>query len=445
MDTFDTFIIESFDLDPDAKVIRLRYALDETEIFEEQILLPEDRPLPSSVSPELQAALFALHIAGGVSYYKTSCPPTIEVRSGELTADMAAFWNEVYEKGLGEFFYKNDIDFRGLIRFPVTAEKKHAPAPVKRSGPRKALIPIGGGKDSMVTIELLCKTNADITLLRMGKHPFITRLVEETGLPLLTIERRLSPRLFSMNAEGALNGHVPITAYLSCLSVVLGLLYGFDTIPMSNERSADEGNVEYLGTEINHQWSKSIEFERAFRAYLSSNVTNAVEYFSLLRPVSELTIAKIFAELKQYRASITSCNANWKIAGEKPKERWCGHCPKCLFSFILFSAFLSRSELQEMFGGIFLDDETLAPLFQELLGTSGIKPFECVGTPEETIAALTLAQHRGDLNDTVLIKHFVNEVLVDVPDPDGAITQSLTLSEDHAVPGDLLPLLHAHQ
>ncbi len=449
MKEYSTFIFDSYDWDPGEGVIRLRYSLDDEVRFTETLTLPSSDawPRPVSYRPEEMArALFALHLIGGISYFKTCLPKTIEIRSGGLTPDEAAFWTQVYEHGLGEFFFQNDIDFRGLIQFPSIAKKVVAAVSDEARDSWKGmrvLIPIGGGKDSLVTTELLRAQRQSCTLFRMGQHPLIDVTAETAHLPLLSIKRALSPELFALNADGALNGHVPITAYLSCVTVVMALVYGFDAVAMSNERSADEGNVAFKGMEINHQWSKSLAFERAFQEYLEKSVTRKVSYFSLLRPLSELTIAKLFVQHRQYLRLFTSCNKNWKLVGEKPDKRWCGTCPKCAFSYALLAAFLPRKDLAAVFGGDFFNAPELQTLYAELLGLEGHKPFECVGTPEETAAAFLLAHRQGDYEDTAAMKLFVEKILPGIADGDALIAKVLAPSADHAIPKAFLPALPA--
>lgn len=268
MKEFSTFIFESYEFDQDSSTVLLHYSLDGEENFTETISLPAMEYQRVSKF-RLERALFTLHLIGGMSYYKTCCPKNIEIRSGTLTRKQAEFWNTVYTKGMGEFFYQNQIDPTDLIKFPGEAEYEDLDLE-RESVHDMILVPIGGGKDSLVTGELLKAAGHDITYFRVGDHPLISNMVSLSGVPSLTIERKLSPRLFELNAEGALNGHVPITAYMSCLTVLTALLYGFKSIAFSNERSASEGNTEHEGMEVNHQWSKSIEFEKLFQDYIHS-------------------------------------------------------------------------------------------------------------------------------------------------------------------------------
>ncbi len=464
MKSYSSFIFEKIGWNHHARKIVLRYSLDESIAFEETLLLPNE-PFTNKMqqrAPQIQKALLALHLIGGISYYKTCLPKKIEIGTGTLNKAEAKFWNTVYENGLGEFFFKNNIDFRSLLNFPATETKPdESPGMRTRLEPnpmKRVLVPIGGGKDSIVTAELLKKSGVQVTLLRMGSHPIIDELAHATGLPMLTVKRSISGNLFDLNAQGALNGHVPITAYLSILSVLIALLYEFDAVMMSNERSANEGNIKFKGMDINHQWSKSITFERALRRYLSESVGTSIEYFSLLRPLSELKITELFTGFPQYYGRMTSCNTNWKILAKSPtltqtpnpplkkeeqqsSSKWCNKCPKCAFVFCCMAAFLPKTELEKMFGAILFEHDWLMPLYRELLGTANFKPFECVGTPDETKAAFLLAMKRNELNETPVMKMFIKEVLPTIKDPEALIAAVMQSSDQHCIPPLFLPLV----
>ncbi len=445
MERYESFIFEDVTFRPHGRKIVLRYSLDRSITFEETLLLP-DKPIDPDAEKreDIQRTLEALLLIGGVSYFKTCCPRIMFTKGGPLSKADASFWNTVYTKGLGQFFYENKMDFRNLVNFPSTPKKKVAVTGLRAMKAKKpikrVLVPIGGGKDSMVTIELLRSSGIDVTLLRLGTHPLIDELALIAGLPILHVKRNLPSVLFDLNEQGALNGHVPITAYLSILSVLLAQLYGFDAVVMSNEASANEGNVYFNGLEVNHQWSKSLEFERMLRSYLVTSLDANVEYFSLLRPFSELKISEIFSRYPQYLSHFKSCNANWKLLGpasSSQKGLWCNRCPKCAFVFTALSAFIEKKRLVEIFSKNLFEDAELLPLFKELLGTLNFKPFECVGTPHETKAALLLARKKGEYVDTPVMKLFEKEILPTIKDPEGLIRESLEPTSEHCIPKEL--------
>jgi len=395
------FTFKSYAFDDAQKKITLRYEMDAQE-FVETLELPT-HPTVDYSEEELGAALFNLHIIGGVSYYKAKCPRTIQVDSGELDKEAAQFWNEVYTHGLGEFFYENKIDFRGLVQFPVgTDELSFTPRDEKGTG--KILLPFGGGKDSVVSAELLAGGGHPYTPFVLGQHDFLIKTLEERGHHPLQVKRHLDPQLFELNKQGAYNGHIPISAYIACLTIVLGILYGYEYVVLSNEHSASQGNVEYLGEEINHQYSKSLAFESAFIKHIQRTTTKKVHYFSLLRSWSELRIAEEFAKYPQYFGEVTSCNRNFKIHEAHPAQRWCGECPKCAFVFLLFAVYIPKEKLIEMFGQNVLNAPALKDLFMGLLGKTDAKPFECVGTYEEVNEAFWRLSQREEWAHDVIVK-----------------------------------------
>lgn len=391
----ERFIFESYQFRPKKREIIFKYSLDDEVHFEEVLRLPKMEVL--QVEEELlERILFNLHLMVGISYYKTYCPKKIEVKSGVLSRKEADFWNKLYTQGLGEFFYQNNLEFKDLVNFPF--EDGLEKSAISVDLPEKSLLPLGGGKDSLVAAEILRERGHEFEIFNLGGHKVVENLSKKMDKEPIVVKRELSKELFRLNDEGALNGHVPISAYLAFLSVLLGVLYGFKYIVLANERSANEGNVHFKGAEINHQYSKSYEFEKDLTEYLSEFVTPSIRYFSLLRPYYEIEIAKKFATYEQYFDSFTSCNRNFKIHG-KSKQLWCGECAKCAFVFTMFAPFIEKDRLIAMFGKNMFADEQLWPLFEELLGLADVKPFDCVGTAKEVRYAMTLAAEKtGDVS-----------------------------------------------
>ena len=405
--------------------------------LEETLALPEGLAAGTGAIDE---ALLALHLAAGVSYWKTSCPQRIEIESGALTGEDAAFFGALYENGLGEMFHRNGMAPQ-RAPFPGGAAAAPSPAAARTGGP--PLVLIGGGKDSAVSIELLRAAGESPTLLAVGRHPWILRAAEASGLPLRVVERRLSPKLFELNEQGALNGHVPVTAIIELIGQLVALLGGFGAVVASNERSASEGSVVASGAEVNHQWSKGLAFERSLRAWSERHLGGSPAMFSLLRPFGELAIAREFARHPRWFGSVTSCNANFAIAPRQPAPRWCGRCPKCVFVFAIVTPWLDDAGRSELFGADFLADEANVPVAEELLGLARHKPFECVGTSDEMRAALWLCHSRGLHAATPVMRRFRDRVLPLLPDGDALVAACLAPSSEHLVPARFLPALAA--
>ncbi len=369
--------------------------------FIEKISFP---PVVTQISQALfKSILDNMMLILGISYWKLYCPREIIIEPNFLTKDQAEFWNIVYTKGMGEFYYKNKIDFHGLVKFPFS--EKAISGPINFPRKDRSLIGIGGGKDSIVAAELFKKSNQQFDLVT-SDFPIQIEVAKIIGGKVINTFRQIDPKLLELNKKkGTYNGHVPISAYYAFLLLLMAALYDYKYVIVGNERSANYGNVEYLGEMINHQWSKSEEFENLFSEYVKKFITPDIIYSSPLRNMTESQIIGEFVKYPKYFKVFSSCNKNFKINNQSD-QRWCGECPKCLFVFISLAAFLSRKEIVDIFGKNLLENKSLLPLFEELIGARNFKPFECVGTPEEVKEALGKISAKGEFTDSFLIKHF---------------------------------------
>jgi hypothetical protein len=417
-------VIFSYELTVESKLIE----------FHETLQFTPSTATISKIQPFLDALLLML----GISYWKTYCPATIIILPFTLTRKQADFWNLVYTKGLGEFYYKNNIDYRGLVQFPF--DEHTAPLLTGLSFSDKSLVLLGGGKDSIVTAELLKQQGKKYSLFALNPVELQKEIAQLIGKDLLSIRRVMDPQLFDLNRRGVYNGHVSITAMYSLFGVFAAALYDFRYVIVSNEASANYGNVEYFGGVINHQWSKSFEFESAFQIYIHEFITPNITYFSLLRPIQELEIMKLFTKYPKYFPAFSSCNTNFKVSGNTGGSLWCGICPKCAFVFLLLSSLLSKTDVIKIFNKNLFTDASLFTLYKELLGLEGFKPFECVGTPEESRIAFARVIERGEYTDDVIVK-LITPML-----HNSQIPQSMNASvrHEHIIPSefsDIIPFL----
>ena len=416
--------------------MRLGYAL--TSRAGARVDLEETFELPETLGPTAPAgdaaigrALLGLHMAAGTSYWKTCIPRELVVENAELGDDDARLWTAVYTLGMGEFFYRNQLDPTGRATFRAVAG---APPPAGSRSPARgpALVLWGGGKDSVVSHEVLAASEEPHELLSIGRTDWewVRRSAQMAGRPLHVVSRRLDPKLQEMNAAGALNGHVPVNATLAAAGTLFALLCGRPAVIASNESSASVGNATWHGIDVNHQWSKSLEFERMFRRWLHGQIEGGPDYFSLLRPLTELRIVKAFATHPDYFEAVTSCNANFRQSGPASR-RFCLSCAKCVFVSLMARPWLDDAAYHALFGGDPLADPGNLHVVEQLMGARGVKPFECVGTPEETVAAIHLAATHGRKLPHGIMTAFAGLVLSQPVDLDAMASRALARSDDH--------------
>lgn len=326
----------------------------------------------------LNSIVFRLGLIELISYYKCVCPKTIEIEAGFIDEYEQRWFKKLFFNGLGEFFHVNDIKVSEdeLFDFVITGKKIDI-KDVDYNGFGN-LIPIGGGKDSNVTLELLKGYDNKCFII----NPKQVHLECAGEIESYTVKRVIDKNLIDLNSLGYLNGHTPFSAIVAFTSYLMAYLSNRKYIVLSNEGSANEPTV--IGTNINHQYSKTFEFEKDFYEYTKKYFKIDIKYFSLLRPIKEIQIAYLFTKYKKYHKIFRSCNVGSK---ENPWI-WCANCPKCLFVFIILRAFMSEKEVTDIFGENMLDNKKMEKYFLELIGAAETKPFECIGTIEEVNYAM---------------------------------------------------------
>ena len=332
-------------------------------------------------SPVYQNLLFHIGMIELISYWKATCSPEVIIKHQKLSDEQVKWWKNVYYQGLGEFFYTNEIK-TSSGEFMIISSEGEAFTPQKLNLDETVIIPIGGGKDSVVTLELLSKTEK-VRPFIMNPRGATLECVRVAGFGnegFIEVNRRLDPLLLELNAQDFLNGHTPFSAMLAFYSLLVSAISGHRHIALSNESSANEPTV--AGTDVNHQYSKSFAFESGFRDYVKKYISADFNYFSFLRPLNELQIARIFAEHVKYYPVFKSCNAGSKT------DSWCCNCPKCLFAFTILSPFIPVIEMVHIFGKNLFELPQMLGYLKELTGIDEVKPFECVGTIDEVNAAL---------------------------------------------------------
>lgn len=350
---------------------------------------------------QLDILVFHIGMIELISYWKVTSSPILEIIPHQLNQAQIAWWKKLYFHGLGEFFHLNGIETTqtDFMEIRTYGNKLRT---LNFNLHDEIIVPIGGGKDSVVTLGILNNNSAQKVL------PFIinprgatldcVNAAGYTRQEIAEMKRPIDPLLLQLNSEGFLNGHTPFSAMLAFNSLLIAALTNKKHIALSNEGSANEATI--IGTEVNHQYSKSYAFEVDFRMYVNEYISPDFNYFSFLRPLHEITIAKLFARQTKYFSVFKSCNVGSK------EDIWCGHCPKCLFAFIILAPFIEAETMQNIFTKNLLNEPSLQKDFDELIGLVNTKPFECIGTVEEVNWALQQLQKNTKYDSAFLLQHY---------------------------------------
>lgn len=389
-----TFIFKSYEFNPETYEAAFTYQFEDGPDFQERIVFARGNEYDAVA---LEKALRLSFLLTGTSYFKTYPTPAVRIDPFTIDQWQAAFLNKVYEEGLSQFAFENDLTRADLAQFEATGE---AAGPVVFNGNGTLLLQ-SGGKDSLLVASVLREKNIEFSpwyLANSDHHPAV---LDELGAPLVSARRQLDREGLKRAAEnGAKNGHVPVTYILQSFAIIQAVLMGRNRILSSIGHEGEEPHATIGDLAVTHQWSKTWDAELLFAEYVRRYISPDIMIGSPLRRYSELRVAELFSQKAwdTFGHRFSSCNlANYKQGDNNSELTWCGECPKCANSYLLFAPFVEAEELKSLFAG---QDLFAKPMLQEtfkgLLGVDGVmKPFECVGEIDELRYAYHRAQEKG--------------------------------------------------
>lgn len=388
------FIFDTYSFDADTGEAVFRYYFDQGPSFTETIQFTIRRGFNAAA---LDRALSLAFLLIGTSYYKTFPTPNVRIIGQNIDAWQAEFLNKVYQEGLGQFAYENGLKRADLAQFVASGETRTA---VPYDG--KGIISLqSGGKDSLLVATLLNERAIDFSSLYISSGQQYPAVIDRIGQPVQMIRRHIDKEaLRQATRGGGKNGHVPVTFIVMAIALVQAVLDDKNTILTAIGHEGEEPHVYIDDLAVTHQWSKTWSAEQLFAEYVMRYVSPNIQIGSPLRQYSELRIAELFTEKSwdTYGRYFSSCNvANYRQGVDNTELTWCGACPKCANSYLLFAPFLPVHELQAVFYGKDLfADGALIDTFKGLLGIGdAIKPFECIGEVDELRMAYQMARERG--------------------------------------------------
>lgn len=374
---YENFIFDSFSIEELENSYKITYNFEIEGLTKFNPYIEIDKKYLNKINDSVKYFLFHIGLIELISYYKCATPKNIIIKAGYLNDDQIKFFKKLYYYGLGEFLYVNNIDIDIDSFISITCIHPREDVKIEKKELNGILIPIGGGKDSCVSLEIL--GNCENLCFMINPKQVMFDCIEKSGYDIdsVIVKRVIDKKLIELNDLGYLNGHTPFSSLVAFTSYLMAYLTGKKYIALSNEGSANESTV--LNTKINHQYSKTFEFENDFNNYTKKYFDIDIKYFSFLRPLSELQIAMLFSNYKKYHKVFKSCN----VGSKSIPWKWCCKCAKCLFVYIILSPFLYKDDLVDIFKTDLYDDKELLTIFKELIGDALTKPFECVGTTKE--------------------------------------------------------------
>lgn len=392
----NVFKFLSYYFDQASRTATFMYQGIDNRFFTEKVIFatPSENHVTTSVNRvALDRALQLAFVLIGTSYFKTQPTPFVQV-DFPFDQFQAEFFNQVFQEGLSQFAFENGLTRGHLAHFMPTPGYV-APAAINYQG-TGILSLQSGGKDSLLTATLLTEKGLNFTpwyLSSSDHYPHVLNyLVPDTTASVAT---RIID-LEQLKQSKGLNGHVPITYIVQSLALIQAILFGQNTILTSIGQEGNEPHAMIDDLPVNHQWSKTWSAELYFAEYVRRYISPDLKVGSPLRGFSELYIAELFAQKcwSKFSFSFSSCNtANYQQKANNSQLSWCGHCSKCVNSFLLFSPFVSLSELTKLFNRDLFLEKKLHRTFKGLLGIDGeMKPFECIGSIEELRTAYHLRQ-----------------------------------------------------
>lgn len=432
---YQEFYYHGFEIDYEKNYILVTYDFEIKDLmrFKPTLKVPFNKDIKYD-KKLVEKMVFSSGLAEIPSYWKATCSPNIIIECGILDEKQVSWLKKLIYNGLGEFFYINDIsvNFDDFVNIKSSGCSYNI---LDNNSYNGYLVAVGGGKDSITSLEILkSKKNKKAFIINNRKICFDSCYT--FGLKddeIINVERIFDRKIIELNNKGFLNGHTPISSCIAFISFLTAYLNGIKYVVLSNEASANEASVK--GTNINHQYSKSLEFENDFRWFTKNYLTHKIEYFSLLRPLNELQIMKIFTKYPKYFKHFISCNNGGKSKNIGKIDGWCNSCSKCLFIYIIMSNFTDKNTMIDIFGEDLLDKKEMLDYFLELLGKKETKPFECVGTIDEVNYVVNNLALRND--PSYLIKYYKENY--GIIKKDKRVIESI--NNEHNVPGELLKLV----
>lgn len=337
--------------------------------------------LLSQLTKEEHHPLFVhLGLAFAASHFLLSDFAVLRIACAALGQDELKLLETTLANALGEFRYRQGLDPSRPVKVTCSGQRRLRPLPFPNVQ-AKALMLNGGGKDSCLSAELLKHVGVGFSWLNAFPNSTRQDVIESSGISSSYSVRFRASK--DIPADAAYDWGVHPYLHAICgASLIVAYLGGYRYLVTGAEHSADDPNLVYNGFPVNHQSGKTFVFESFINEFVRRAVLQDALLFSIARPFTDLRLCEIFSHFPQYFDAFFSCNEGMGT------KKWCGKCHKCAFTYMGLYPFLDEARLNAIFGEPLFQKVIIRRHLLELTAERSIKPWECVGTVEESRLAL---------------------------------------------------------
>lgn len=315
-------------------------------------------------------------------------------------------WTTIFRNVWAQWRYENDDPEYFGPELGGEFTNNTASSIERRNLQPKTLAFFGGGKDSLVAAKLLEEIENPYDSLVYAssiygnldrQHQIISKLLDfcnpEQQHRQWIFDDFLDSPVVALGPESrskTLTAAETPSSIFSSLPIALA--NDISEICLAHEKSSDTGQVvwERTGEDVNHQWGKSYEAEKLINGYIQNKLLADFMYYSILKPIHDVLIFNLLRENEDLVRYTQSCNIS------KP---WCRRCPKCLYVWVNYMAYLDVGLVDSIFGENLSSVPENLPIFRDLLGFTDQLPFECIGQFNETRLAFELCIAKGVRGD----------------------------------------------
>jgi len=246
---YQEFIYEDYKIGENEKEILIEYNFKIPKLtnFTPKIKIPKKEfKIENIEDKKIRNMVFHMGLIELISYWKCTCSPKVIIKCGSLNKEQINWFKKLYFYGLGELFFRNGIKTNIEEFMEIETIGKEIDIEEDSKKLDGYIVPIGGGKDSCVTLETLNIDRKKDLCLIINPKPVTLECAKIAGFEnknIVEVYRTIDQNLIELNKKGFINGHTPFSSMLAFLSYFIAYIFGKKYIALSNESSANESNV----------------------------------------------------------------------------------------------------------------------------------------------------------------------------------------------------------